>query len=71
MTIAKSIFITLLTLLYFQGFSQGTSFKEWHLLDQKADSIHGISLNKAYDFLKGKKSKQVIIAVIEIGRAHV
>ena len=67
MTVAKSIFITLLTLLYFQGFSQGTSFKEWHLLDQKADSIHGISLNKAYDFLKGKKSKQVIIAVIDSG----
>ena len=67
MTIAKSLFIAYLALLTFRSFSQGTSFKEWHLLDEKADSIHGISLIKAYDLLKGKKNKQVIVAVIDSG----
>ncbi len=48
-----------------------TSVKEvpkgWHLLDQTKDSISGISLNKAYEFVKGKKSKTVIVAVIDSG----
>jgi cell wall-associated protease len=53
-----------------KSFSQ-TSIKEtpkgWHLLDQGKDHFAGISLNKAYDFVKGKKSKTVIVAVIDSG----
>ena len=51
-------------------FSQ-TSFNEvpkgWHLMDQKTDNFSGISIAKAYDFVKGKKSKTVIVAVIDSG----
>ena len=39
----------------------------WHLKDKEADGLQGISLNKAYDFLKGKKSLPVIVAVIDSG----
>ncbi|NJO02164.1 MAG: peptidase S8, partial [Bacteroidia bacterium] len=36
-------------------------------MDAEADQYRGISLQKAYDFLKGKKSKPVIVAVIDSG----
>jgi cell wall-associated protease len=58
------------------GFSQSTvsisendpsSFQGWHLKDKTADGLQGISLNQAYDFLKGKKSIPVIVAVIDSG----
>ncbi|MEP7374557.1 MAG: S8 family serine peptidase [Chitinophagaceae bacterium] len=41
--------------------------KGWHLKDKSTDSIYGISLNKAYQLVKGKKSKTVIVAVIDSG----
>lgn len=53
-------------LVYSVSFSQN-SFKGWHLLDATQDSINGISLNKAYGLLKGKKSTPVIVAVIDSG----
>ncbi len=43
------------------------NLKGWYLLDSKKDTFNGISLNKTYDFLKGKKNKTVIIAVIDSG----
>lgn len=53
------------------SFAQGTSVKElpkgWHLLDVEKDGFYGISVNKAYEFLKGKKSTPVIVAVIDSG----
>lgn len=41
----------------------------WHQLDRKETGYNGISLNKAYDFIKAKnlKSKRVIVAVIDSG----
>ena len=39
----------------------------WHLLDLKESGVYGISLDKAYEFLKGKKSKPVVVAVIDGG----
>ncbi len=55
-------------------FGQGTSTKQdlpngWHLMDKQQDGYYGISLNKAYEFLKLKnlKSKTVIVAVIDSG----
>ena len=41
----------------------------WHQLDKTETGFNGISLNKAYDFLKSKnlKSKKVIVAVIDSG----
>jgi len=41
--------------------------KNWHQLDLKADGFYGISLNNAYNFLKGKKSKTVVVATIDSG----
>ncbi|QHI37370.1 Cell wall-associated protease [Kordia antarctica] len=39
--------------------------KNWHLKDIFEDSIPGISLDKAYTFLKNKKSDTIIIALID------
>lgn len=43
--------------------------KGWHLLDKKSGGYYGISIDKAYDFVKAKnlKSKTVIVAVIDSG----
>src|SRR3954470_24440172 len=55
------------------SFAQGTSFKSvpkgWHLMDKDKDGYYGISLDKAYDFVRAKKlkSKTVIVAVIDSG----
>lgn len=53
------------------SFAQGTSVKEapdnWHQLDKAETGYNGISLDKAYQFVKGKKSKTVLVAVIDGG----
>lgn len=56
----------LIFILYSQiGYAQKLN---WHTLDLKNDSVLGISLEKAYkELLKGKKSKTVIVAVIDSG----
>ncbi|HEU4609668.1 MAG TPA: peptidase S8, partial [Chitinophagaceae bacterium] len=43
--------------------------KGWHLLDKAKDGYYGISLNKAYEFIKSKnlKGKTVVVAVIDSG----
>jgi len=43
--------------------------KGWHLMDKSTSGYCGISMDKAYDFLKTKKlkSKTVIVAVIDSG----
>jgi subtilisin family serine protease len=43
--------------------------KGWHLLDQKDSGYYGISIDKAYQFVKSKnlKSSPVIVAVIDSG----
>ena len=52
----------------FKAFTQDIP-KGWHLLDQIDDHYYGISLNKAYQFLKehNRQSKQVIVAVLDSG----
>jgi cell wall-associated protease len=56
------------TFLFITSFSYGQqSLKGWHLLDEKKDNFNGISINKTYDFLKGRKSKPVIVAIIDSG----
>jgi len=71
-TIKRPLLLSLcLGLLSFSGFAQ-TSVKEevpkgWHLLNKQTSGYYGISLDKAYDFLKGKKSTPVIVAVIDSG----
>lgn len=43
--------------------------KGWHLMDKGLTGYYGISVDKAYDFIKSKKltSKTVIVAVIDSG----
>ncbi|MCW3112610.1 MAG: protease precursor [Segetibacter sp.] len=64
---AKNILLAGLLFISSIGFGQADPLKGWHLLDATADGFHGISINKTYDFLRGKKSKPVIVAVIDSG----
>src|SRR5215204_3629114 len=50
-------------------FSQAVNQKKagWHLLDSEKDGYMGISLDKAYEVLKGRKSTTIIVAVIDNG----
>lgn len=41
--------------------------KGWHLLDPATDGYYGIGLSQAYELLKGRTSKTVIVAVIDSG----
>ncbi len=66
--------VILLVCLPFMMFAQGTSVKTelpkgWHLLDKEQDGYFGVSINKAYEFVKAKKlkSKTVLVAVIDSG----
>ena len=49
--------------------SQSALPKNWYLQDKDSSGIYGISLDKAYGFVKAKKikSKQVVVAVIDSG----
>ena len=68
----RFIVVLLAAFVPFANFAQGTSEKKetphnWHELDRAESGYYGISLDKAYDFLKDKKSKQVVVAVIDSG----
>ena len=41
--------------------------KGWHLKDKAKDGYYGISMDKAYELVKGKKSQTVVVAVIDSG----
>jgi subtilisin family serine protease len=65
--LALSFFIT-------SSFSQSVTptttdnpLKSWYLKDKSSDGFSGISLNKAYTYLKGKKGVPVIVGVIDSG----
>ena len=61
----------IITIIPVASFAQGTSVKEtpnnWHQLDKTETGFNGISLDKAYQFVKGRKSKTVLVAVIDSG----
>lgn len=68
--IKKITLIGLIICISFAANAQTNNIpKGWHLLDYSHDSVYGISLQKAYDFLseKNKKSVPVIVAVIDGG----
>ena len=61
----------IMALISTTAFSQ-TSIKEplpngWYLQDKATSGVYGISLDKAYQLVKGKKSKTVLVAVIDSG----
>ncbi|MBC7889829.1 MAG: S8 family serine peptidase [Ferruginibacter sp.] len=70
----KRTFLLLFTALFsgaatFSQTSNTVLTKNWYLQDKDSTGINGISLDKAYDFVKAKKikSRQVIVAVIDTG----
>ncbi len=67
----KNTFLFTLTLLLSQSiFAQSDTTKiptNWHTLDLQTSGYFGVSLDKAYDLVKNKKSKTVIVAVIDSG----
>src|SRR5450631_3853979 len=72
--IKQSMFALILLSVSLASIAQGTNSKKelvkgWHLLDKEKDGVYGISLEKAYDFLrlKNMKSKPVLVAVIDSG----
>jgi len=50
-----------------KGAISDEDFKHWAHADLATDSIPGMSLEKAYQFVEGKESKTVIVGVIDSG----
>jgi subtilisin family serine protease len=69
----KKLSYFLLAILLFSvsafGQDRDTIPKNWHQLDRATTGYYGISLNKAYDFIKEKKlkSKTVVVGIIDSG----
>ena len=68
----KKLFFAIAILISAAAFAQKVKDSvpnNWHQLDQATTGYYGISLDKAYAFVKDKKlkSKQVIVAVIDSG----
>ncbi|MDB5223507.1 MAG: peptidase [Chitinophagaceae bacterium] len=72
----KSVKHTLLSFLVIisisqVSFAQGNAKKDvpksWYQLDKIQSNYYGISLDKAYQFVKDKKSRQVVVAVLDNG----
>ncbi len=59
--VVAALFITSLSI------AQKKSPDNWQTLDPKANSVYGIGAEEAYKTLKDKKSKTVIVAVIDSG----
>jgi len=60
------LFWTSLLSLPLACFAQN-DLKSWYQGDIQKDSVYGISLTKAYNFLQGRQPKPVIVAVIDSG----
>ena len=60
-------FILIIVQFSFRSYAQAPSKRplDWWQADWKKDSIPGISLDEAYNYLKGRKSKTVIVAVLD------
>ncbi len=70
--IVYSFFVFLLMFTAVNVTAQGNKTKpevpkNWHQLDKNETGFYGISLDKAYENVKGKKSKTVVVAVIDSG----
>lgn len=61
----KAVFSYDKTTLKTDSLSFKNELLHWHHKDIESDTIAGISLNKAYDYLKNKKGDTIIVAVID------
>lgn len=67
-----SILFALMAILNFSVVAQSEqaeeNMKEWYILDPETDKVQGLSVEKTYQtLLKNKKSKTVLVAVIDSG----
>lgn len=66
--VKRSVALLLAVGFYFSTHAQTAAVPNgWHLKDQATDGYYGISLDKAYRFVKDKKSTPVVVAVIDSG----
>ncbi|MEO7174597.1 MAG: S8 family serine peptidase [Saprospiraceae bacterium] len=68
MNVAKPLFLVLCLFVFSSAEAQKAAPGNWFTLDSKADGYNGVSSEKTYNtLLKGKKSKPIIVAVIDSG----
>ncbi len=65
--LAVSFILTVSFTAFAQADTQKVAPNNWYQLDKAESGYNGISLDKAYDFLKNKPSKTVVVAVIDSG----
>jgi subtilisin family serine protease len=63
----RSVLATVVLGLGLSAAAQQQAPNGWHLKDRQKDGLYGISLDKAYEFVKGRKSNTVVVAVIDSG----
>jgi subtilisin family serine protease len=68
MNFFKHVFPALLSALLISTavYSQNESLKGWHLKDP-SEGIYGVGAEKAYELLKDRKPKKVIVAILDSG----
>lgn len=67
---SRTLLIVAISMLSVAAFSQRSEVpKGWHLMDLRDSGYYGISMDKAYEFVKSKKLKStpVIVAVLDSG----
>ncbi|GAA4750725.1 S8 family peptidase [Flavisolibacter ginsenosidimutans] len=67
MNVKRTLLSLLMAGLSLATYAQKQAPNGWHLSDPQTSGYYGISLDKAYNFLKGKKSQTVVVAVIDSG----
>lgn len=68
MNITKHLTTTFLYLVFATSsvFAQKTSLEGWHLKDP-SEGIYGVGAEKAYELLKDRKPKKVVVAILDSG----
>lgn len=67
MLLVSSVFALTCGFTFAQTSVKDDQLKGWHLKDRQTDSFYGISMEKAFSFVKNRKSTPVIVAVIDSG----
>lgn len=69
MSLKKLLLAGIYLCFFYASRAQHPSNHDWHFKDPSTDSIYGIALNKAYQFLqsKQKKGRPVIVAILDSG----
>lgn len=65
--LVSSVFALTSAFTFAQTSVKEDQLKGWHLKDQQTDGFYGISMDKAFEFVKNRKSTTVIVAVIDSG----